>query len=58
MGIMEQRLQEDDCKAGYLLDGFPRTIPQAEALKKLLNKMGEYQYEIQIFKSKRIHNPL
>jgi adenylate kinase len=35
MGIMEQRLQEDDCKAGYLLDGFPRTIPQAEALKKL-----------------------
>ncbi|CAC9653945.1 adenylate kinase [bacterium endosymbiont of Bathymodiolus sp. 5 South] len=41
MGIMEQRLQEDDCKAGYLLDGFPRTIPQAEALKKLLNKMGE-----------------
>jgi adenylate kinase family enzyme len=32
--IMEQRLQEDDCKAGYLLDGFPRTIPQAEALKK------------------------
>lgn len=41
MGIMEQRLQEDDCKAGYLLDGFPRTIPQAEALKVLLEKMGE-----------------
>ncbi len=41
MGIMEQRLQEDDCKAGYLLDGFPRTIPQAEALKVLLDKMGE-----------------
>ena len=41
MGIMEERLQEDDCKAGYLLDGFPRTIPQAEALKVLLDKMGE-----------------
>ena len=41
MGIMEERLQEDDCKSGYLLDGFPRTIPQAEALKVLLDKMGE-----------------
>lgn len=41
MGIMEERLKEDDCKSGYLLDGFPRTIPQAEALKVLLAKMGE-----------------
>ena len=41
MGIMGERLKEDDCKAGYLLDGFPRTIPQAEALKKLLADMGE-----------------
>lgn len=41
MGIMEERLKQDDCKKGYLLDGFPRTIPQAEALKKLLEKMGE-----------------
>ncbi len=41
MGIMKDRLQEDDCKNGYLLDGFPRTIPQAEALKKLLADMGE-----------------
>ena len=41
MGIMEQRLQEEDCQQGYLLDGFPRTIPQAEALKTLLAKLGE-----------------
>ena len=39
MGIMEQRLQEDDCKKGFLLDGFPRTIPQAEALTELLQKL-------------------
>ncbi|VAW93789.1 Adenylate kinase [hydrothermal vent metagenome] len=41
MGIMGERLKEDDCKKGYLLDGFPRTIPQAEALKTLLADMGE-----------------
>ena len=41
MGIMSERLKEDDCKAGYLLDGFPRTIPQAEALKVMLAEMGE-----------------
>ena len=41
MGIMSERLKEDDCKSGYLLDGFPRTIPQAEALKVMLNEMGE-----------------
>ena len=41
MGIMEERLQEDDCKNGFLLDGFPRTIPQAEALDALLDKIGE-----------------
>jgi adenylate kinase len=40
MGIMEARLQEPDCEKGFLLDGFPRTIPQAEALKSLLDKLG------------------
>ncbi len=41
MGIMSERLKQDDCKNGYLLDGFPRTIPQAEALTKMLADMGE-----------------
>lgn len=41
MDIMEERLQQQDCQKGYLLDGFPRTIPQAEALKALLEKLGE-----------------
>lgn len=41
MGIMADRLKQADCKNGYLLDGFPRTIPQAEALKKMLAQMGE-----------------
>ena len=40
LNIMGERLLEDDCKAGFLLDGFPRTIPQAEALKGMLAKLN------------------
>ncbi len=35
IGIIEERLKEDDCQNGFILDGFPRTIPQAEALDKM-----------------------
>ena len=35
IGIVKERLGQDDCAKGFLLDGFPRTLPQAEALKKL-----------------------
>ena len=35
IGIVKDRLQEDDCKDGFILDGFPRTIPQAEALDEM-----------------------
>ena len=35
IGIIEDRLKEDDCKNGFILDGFPRTVPQAEALDEM-----------------------
>ncbi len=35
IGIIKDRLQADDCKNGFILDGFPRTIPQAEALDEM-----------------------
>ena len=35
IGIVKERLQEADCQNGYILDGFPRTIPQAEALDEM-----------------------
>jgi len=45
IGIVKERLSEDDCKKGFILDGFPRTIPQAEAL----DNMGvDIQYVINI----------
>ena len=40
IGIAEERLSEDDAKKGFLLDGFPRTIAQADALEALLSKLG------------------
>jgi len=40
IGIVEERIQEPDCKKGYMLDGFPRTVPQAEALDDMLGKLS------------------
>lgn len=38
--LVADRIKQDDCKNGYVFDGFPRTIPQAEALDKALEEMG------------------
>jgi adenylate kinase len=40
IGIVRERLSKPDCDKGFLLDGFPRTVPQAEALDALLSDMG------------------
>lgn len=40
IGIVKERLGQDDCEKGYLLDGFPRTLPQAEALKELSREVN------------------
>lgn len=47
--LVVDRLQKDDCKEGFILDGFPRTIPQAEALTEALDKVGsKIEYAINV----------
>ncbi|WP_088006770.1 adenylate kinase [Indiicoccus explosivorum] len=51
IGIVRERLSKPDCEKGFLLDGFPRTVPQAEALEALLAEMGrrvEHVVNIQV----------
>lgn len=40
IGIVKERLSKDDCKEGFLLDGFPRTVAQAEALEDILSELN------------------
>jgi len=41
IGIVKERLAEPDCGKGFILDGFPRTIPQAEALDRVTKELGK-----------------
>ena len=41
IGMLLDRIKETDCENGYVLDGFPRTIPQAESLTKALTDLGD-----------------
>lgn len=57
IGIVKERLSKDDCKDGFLLDGFPRTIAQAEALEELLEEMGtalDYVLHVNVPKEKLV----
>ena len=40
LGIVKERLAQTDCDSGFVLDGFPRTMPQADALDKMLSEIG------------------
>ena len=47
--LVMDRIQKEDCKNGYILDGFPRTIPQAEALDQALKALGDkLDYAIEV----------
>lgn len=41
LGLVEERLSLSDCQSGFVLDGFPRTIPQADKLSEILSKLGK-----------------
>ncbi|WP_018924651.1 adenylate kinase [Salsuginibacillus kocurii] len=55
VGIVRERLSQDDCKDGFLLDGFPRTVPQAEALEDIMGTLGkslDYVINVNVEKEK------
>ena len=63
LGVVKERIAEPDCANGFLLDGFPRTLPQAEALSEIvaLDAVIQIQLEddiiVERMKMRRIHKP-
>ncbi|SFN02372.1 adenylate kinase [Thermodesulforhabdus norvegica] len=41
VGLVKERIQQEDCKKGFMLDGFPRNVSQAETLDKMLSELGQ-----------------
>ena len=59
--LVVDRVNQEDCKNGYVLDGFPRTIPQAEALDKALAELGQkmdYAIDVDVPDENIIHRML
>lgn len=57
IGIVRERLAQADCEKGFLLDGFPRTVPQAEALDSILEELGrpvEHTINVQVDKDELV----
>ncbi|SHN36769.1 adenylate kinase [Gracilibacillus kekensis] len=57
IGIVKERLSKDDCNKGFLLDGFPRTLAQAEALDQLLSDMNrsiDYVLHVEVEKDELV----
>jgi adenylate kinase len=57
IGIVRERLSQKDCEKGFLLDGFPRTVPQAEALDNILSDLGrkiDHTINIQVEKDELV----
>ena len=51
IGVVEERLAKEDVRGGFVLDGFPRTVPQAEALEKLLSREGHVLDAVILFEA-------
>jgi adenylate kinase len=49
IGVIVERIQEEDCRDGFILDGFPRTIPQAEALDSAFAELGRELTAVLLF---------
>ncbi|OFZ79129.1 MAG: adenylate kinase [Bdellovibrionales bacterium RIFOXYD1_FULL_53_11] len=49
IGLISERIESGDCQSGFMLDGFPRTIPQAEALDKMLLEQGRKVERVVLF---------